>query len=1308
MPRFAVVAGAMVLLAAAMTLGPLAGSALAESQIGSSGSGAGQISDPRGVDVDEAEDLLYVADRANNRISVFDASTGAFVKAFGWGVLNGANELQVCTTTCLQGKEGSGSGQLKQIQGIAVDNESATPGSIYVFDVGNRRVQKFTPEGQFVWMVGDGVNVTTGGDLCTAASGDVCGPGTGGNAEGQFNSPVGDTIDVGPGGTVYVGDRVLDAGIQKTRVQMYSPAGAHLGLLGGKLLLITGGAGNTTALAVDSGSNVYVGTFGENGAVRKYDSSGNELDVFNESFNVNAIATGPSDHVFVADNTEVSEILEYDSAGILLRVFYGSLDQRVVGLAPYPPTPLGDIFAAESFPTRVVAIDFPDPGPVIYPRPSATFANPIGNTKATFNAEVNPEGEATEYFFEYITEADYEAAGNTFGAGTLKTTETPVGGAADFKLHPVQTQVTGLFPETEYRLRAVATNPSGEDTGPTVSFTTKPPVEFCCAWTTGVKTGSANLHAEVNPLGLEEATARFQYTELADTDYSEAKEAPADPIDLGEGEAMVEVSTTVSGLEEKTAYRYRLMVSYRCAPDPAPLCDITDEEKAEGTFTTFATLEAITGCANDGLRTEGSGTFLPDCRGYEMVSPVNKEGSNIDPLFNGPNFLANLDQAALDGGSITYSAYKAFANPQSSPYTNQYLARRTGGGWQSEAISPKREGPSIMTYESAQLDRQYKAFTKDLCSGFLIQDANPILAAGAVAGFPGLYERHNCAPDIGTYTPLTTVEPPNLPAPQFIPELQGISEDGSVAIFTAKDNLTPEAPAQPAACVNKTNSDACLRGLYEARAGQLEYVCILPGETPFAGVCSAGQTSTFDILRGRMSQLGNAISEDGSRIFWTAKDSEAGPLYVRIDGSEPTARTVEVSAAPTTRFWTAAADGSKAIYTVGDELREFDVDEEEETAIAGGFAGFAGASEDASRIYFASSNVLAGEDENSEGDKAEAGEPNLYLYEEGAGFSFIGTLLPSEQGGVSVAGGPVQPWPGARVSRTNESGEQLAFMSYAPLTGYDNKDAVTGEENMEVFLYDATANGGEGAILCPSCNPTNARSEGRELTQNFLATQRAAARISTHTSELYGSRIISEDGNRMYFNSFEALVSTDVNGEEDVYQWSRPGGEAGPGKCTTASPTYHEVSGGCIDLISSGTDPEGSELVDISADGSDVFFKTYESLVGQDPDRLDIYDARVGGGFAGPVAPPIICQGEGCPNPATTPPSPPPAPASTTPGPGNPTWPQPKPKPKKCPKGKHKVKKAGKVRCVKNKKAGKRKAGKSNRAQLSTSWRAGA
>ncbi len=50
-----------------------------------------------------------------------------------------------------------------------------------------------------------------------------------------------------------------------------------------------------------------------------------------------------------------------------------------------------------------------------------------------------------------------------------------------------------------------------------------------------------------------------------------------------------------------------------------------------------------------------------------------------------------------------------------------------------------------------------------------------------------------------------------------------------------------------------------------------------------------------------------------------------------------------------------------------------------------------GISEDAARVYFASSKVLS-EEANSVGDKAEAGKANLYLREAGGGTEFIATL----------------------------------------------------------------------------------------------------------------------------------------------------------------------------------------------------------------------------------------------------------------------------------------------------------------------------
>jgi hypothetical protein len=69
--------------------------------------------------------------------------------------------------------------------------------------------------------------------------------------------------------------------------------------------------------------------------------------------------------------------------------------------------------------------------------------------------------------------------------------------------------------------------------------------------------------------------------------------------------------------------------------------------------------------------------------------------------------------------------------------------------------------------------------------------------------------------------------------------------------------------------------------------------------------------------------------------------------------------------------------------------------------------------------------------------------------------------------------------------------------------------------------------------------------------------------------------------------------------------------------------------GGCVSLISSGTSGEGSSFIDASEDGSDTFFLTGASLVPTDPGAADVYDARVGGGYAEPEKQ-IECEGDAC------------------------------------------------------------------------------
>ena len=242
-------------------------------------------------------------------------------------------------------------------------------------------------------------------------------------------------------------------------------------------------------------------------------------------------------------------------------------------------------------------------------------------------------------------------------------------------------------------------------------------------------------------------------------------------------------------------------------------------------------------------------------------------------------------------------------------------------------------------------------------------------------------------------------------------------------------------------------------------------------------------------------------------------------------------------------------------------------------------------------------------------------------------------------------------------------GSGIAFQSRAPLTGFDNSDANSGEPDVEVFVYQAG-----GALRCVSCEASGAQPRGADLA---VATHHpepdspsgvwGAAWIPGWGHPLHAANALSANGKRLFFNATAPLVPRDSNNAQDVYEWEAPG----EGGCSEAKPAFHELNGGCVYLISSGENPFESLFVDASPDGSDVFFTTAASLLPQDPGLLDIYDARVEGGFPAPTETPI-CEGEACQSPPAAPNDATPA-SSSFEGPGNVVEPKPKPR---CSKGK--------------------------------------
>ncbi len=122
------------------------------SKFGSSGTGAGQFANPLGIAFDSSGNI-YVADNKNYRVQKFDTNHN-FLKMWGWGVATGADQFEVCTSSCRIGLTTSNrdvNGMMWNPHGIKVGPN----GNVFVTQYyGNSRpansVLEFTPEGVFV------------------------------------------------------------------------------------------------------------------------------------------------------------------------------------------------------------------------------------------------------------------------------------------------------------------------------------------------------------------------------------------------------------------------------------------------------------------------------------------------------------------------------------------------------------------------------------------------------------------------------------------------------------------------------------------------------------------------------------------------------------------------------------------------------------------------------------------------------------------------------------------------------------------------------------------------------------------------------------------------------------------------------------------------------------------------------------------------------------------------------------------------------------------------------------------------------
>ncbi len=1267
----------LVLLVAALAALLAAPAQAAPTTIAEWGHGAGKVNNPYGVAVEHASGDFYVAESSNFRVSKFD-SAGDFQLAWGYGVADGVSEeLQVCgpateARRCFAtnfARGGNPDNNLRA-ESVAVDNDPASPSyrDVYVGD--SHRVSKFTPSGQPIFMVGRNVNKTkreeagatqAEKDLCTAASGDTCRSGDSGSGENEFSGAV-LPLAVGSSGTVWVGD--------KDRLVSFDSDGAP-----GAQIALSGAAGDTTSLALDSSGDFYLKSDSLAG-IRKLHPDGTPYASpypLDEAGNARTVALDEAGNVFVGDGafgtTYVFKV--YDPAGELVSRFGAG---QVIGTPGgggsnsgsnaiavgqgagqlYVASSRGAIDSATTAAKAEVAVQafpIPDPGPL----PDNQEATDILPTTATLKATLNPEGHPTHYSFQY-------GADKTYGQ------QTPEGSLpASFENSEIEALLNGLIPDTTYHFRVVASDEgdsrcpeTAEECtvyGPDTTFTTRTAVGIEAQWATDIAAHDATLHAELDPLGAEDASWRVQYgTSVGYGSQSEEFELPPTFGSLP-------VAVALSGLAPATTYHYRFLAK---------------GEQDGATYTVPGPDRTFT------TQLAGLGFTLPDNRAWEMVSPADKHGGRIAAP-EAPQ--GGHVQGAANGEALAYLSYGSLeANPQGSRLIEQSseLSRRgAGGAWSTADLTAPHTATTPFTSGSGL---EYKLFSTNLERALMEpRDCTP-LSPQASERTP--YLRENSSPP--TYTPLVTAANVGEGTPPFGGNcLEHVG--GAVGVLGATPDMSHIVLGSSVPLLE----GAANYSLYEWTGGVLEPLSVPPG---------GEQAIQAELGSGRASVQG-AISEDGSRFFWTAVGSGGSGLYLRDTAHGETTRLDEEqpgafgTGAVAPLFQAASTDGSVALFTDTQNLTE---DANEEGAdlyrwvaegaggceaaggcledLSAGVANFGesaevqgllpGIAEDGSSAYLVARGVLATNEgaaldpATGEREHAAPGQLNLYVWREGQGMRFVATLAEAD---TPDWGGPVDSngvfYAYKLTATASPSGRYLAFMSKLPLTGYDNRDAAGGERAQEVFRYDSQTDD----LTCVSCDPSGARPhalvpgpDAGQLSEEFdpnqlwggvevAAVVPEAMKPTAGGNSLYRPRFIQDDG-RVFFNAADSLVAADSNGDGDVYEYE----PTGVGSCSPSSGDAGTATlpGGCVSLISSGTAEGTSAFIDASEGARDVFFYSPAQLSVTDTDNeLDVYDAREAGEPAR-LEPIAECQGEACQPPASPPAVQTPASASFR-GPGN-------------------------------------------------------
>ena len=849
----------------------------------------------------------------------------------------------------------------------------------------------------------------------------------------------------------------------------------------------------------------------------------------------------------------------------------------------------------------------------------ASPATGIGTSAATMNGSVSAQGSPLSFCrFEYGTSDEYG-----------ETAPCPGIIPANMSSHPVSVALSGLDPNTTYHYRLVAENASGVVSRTAdVTFTTrgKPTVSHTLPiW---VDRETAKVGAYVNPSGFA-TNYRFEW---GPTDaYGQSVPADFEPS-IPAGTERVKVIANLSGLSAETAYHFRVVATNASGTTYGP-----DQR-----------FETLNSC----------GFILDRC--LELVSSGDKgfTGTPGSQLVGDGRFY----QAAAEGSSVVFPVLFGYADATTGGEVI-YRSERGDAGWAYEQVSPETPAPSQPTGTGFQ--SRVLGFSRDMsCFAFL--------------------SSHLLTPD----TPRSTVEAGAV-------NLFLRDRDGETRVVSSRP-----MEGQPLNTWNSTKvvgiSDDCGKVVFhndyryaglagtgdyrlyewERSSGELRAISEVPGPSGAQVVAVNPGTAATGFAPGSLEGLQpgsgsawrsgnrfNALSADGARVFFTGQrklgDGPAGAaevdkmaVFARVDGSESVDISQSQTATPNAGalYQLASRDGDKVLFTAnyglteapdpawptscdhssrtgsGCDLYEYDFSRPDGerlvnlSRVAGvanaggaGVVGAVAASEDATKVYFLARGRLVPGTGPSEAQNLANNTYSLYLRSED-GVQFVGAVSASDAVYLLVSDNMNAE--GSWLAQATASGSHLVFPAKADVTGDDPSAA------QQAYRFDAET----GRTVCVSC----LRDGGEPV---IVGEDRVLQLVYKRGKQ---PRAITDDGRSIFFIKRDILAPGAVEGRRNLYEWR-------DGQISYLGSSYRG------EALPPGIGPDGArfaantdiELVGASADGKDVYFTTNDPLTWQDHnDRLDVYSARQGGGFAEPPPPPDPCVGEACQGPlAAAPPA---------------------------------------------------------------------